>query len=100
MNPTDEVRPETFFAEFLLPLSQANKRRGVRYLESSRDAASYWGPVLSRTGGIERIAAAAEGDRNLTRLAPFLASLREALAKPEAAPEAKPGISDFVYPMF
>jgi hypothetical protein len=116
MNRIDEVKPESFFAAFLLPLRRANMRRGVRYLRLGREPASGWGPVVSRTGGIEKLppggASAeamlerlqrhwvAEGDANLRKLAPFLFALRRAIVAPRATKPADPKPPDFVYPLF
>jgi hypothetical protein len=117
MSQTEPIRSETFFAEFLLPLSRANARRNIRYLKLERETASYWAPVASRTGGMERLTAAtvdgaamlerlgrywgAQGDVMLPKLLPYLVSLRAKIADPslgEAAVEAQ--VPEFVYPLF
>jgi hypothetical protein len=117
MNPIEKVRPESFFAEFILPLSRANARRRVRYLELERGAESYWGPVATRTGGMEKVPAAgagaaamlenlrdhwaSQGDAHLPKLTPYLAALRETLVAPQTgASETKEVLSEFVYPLF
>jgi hypothetical protein len=116
MNPTDGVKPESFYAQFILPLSRANLRMGVRYLNRERRPGSYWGPVTSRTGGLAKIPAEeangeamlkrlgrhwqAEGDKLLPKLAPLLGDLRRAILEPSVEIDAEPALPDFVYPLF
>ena len=116
MNPIDEVRPESFFDAFIVPLHRVNARRGIRYLELDPAEGSGWGTVVSRTGGSEKFAAddfdgeamlkrlaeywSTTGDANLSKLAPFLAALRLVLLEPPSAVEPEPGLTDFVYPLF
>ena len=116
MSPIEQVKPGSFFAAFLLPLRRANMRRGVSYLRLGRDTASGWGPVISRTGGIEKLPSgatsaeamlerlerhwAAQGDANLRKLAPFLLALRQAIVAPRVTKSGDAKPPDFVYPLF
>jgi hypothetical protein len=40
MNPTDGVNSDSFFADVIRPLSRANLRLGVRYLNRQRGSGS------------------------------------------------------------
>jgi len=117
MSQTDAVPPEFFFAELLLPLRHASARRNIHYLKLDCEAESYWSPVISRTGGLERLGAAecggeamlqrlgqywvARGDVYLPKLVPYLMALRRDLleAKPVGG-EQRTELSDFVYPLY
>jgi hypothetical protein len=117
MSQTDPVPPEFFFAELLLPLRHAVARRNIHYLKLDREPKSYWRPVASRTGGLERLCAAecagdellarlgqywaARGDAYLPKLLPYLIALRRDLvnARPVGV-EHQPELDDFVYPLF
>ena len=119
MNPIDEPGPETFFADVLLPLRQARLRRGLEYFPRGTDAqaASYWEPVATRTGGLRchsmtdaegsaLLAALAEhwlgsGDADLASLLDEIEALRKRLheaAPPETARASAPSYS--AYPLF
>ncbi len=117
MSQTDPVPPEFFFAELLLPLRHAIARRNVHYLELGREPESYWRPVISRTGGLEKLFSAecggdellqrlekywvASGDIYLPKLLPYLIALRRELASARRAGAAQePVLGDFVYPLF
>jgi hypothetical protein len=117
MNPTDPVRPESFFAELLVPLSRVNARRGVRYLGDASGVASHWTPVVSRTGGLERLSTdhcsadalieqlgaywLAQGDTALAKLSPYLVALRrEIVASRPQTPATPAYVPMYVYPLF
>ena len=117
MPPTEA---EGVFFDVLLPLRQANRRRGLSYLACAPDpaCASYWEAPLSRTGGVarlpigeadgaallERLAAwwATEGKAFLPMLLPELEALRQALNPGSEAAEAEPTprLSYSAYPLF
>jgi hypothetical protein len=116
LSRTDPAQIDAFLAGVILPLHHFNARRGVSYLNLTPEAESLWGPVISRTGGLERIPAdqcggagllarlggywAARGDKSLPKLVPHLVSLRREIldGRPEDAEDD--GVSDFVYPLF
>lgn len=117
MNQIDEIPPELFFAELLLPLRHAVAQQGIHYLELGRVSESYWGPVITRTGGLEKLDKAdcggdamlerlrqywiARGDPFLPKLAPYLVELRRDIVEAEpAAAKPAPELSEFVYPLF
>jgi len=117
MSPTDRIRPDSFFAEVLLPLRYANLRRRVSYLQREVGAAGNWCPVVSRTGGLERLSAEnagaaamierlgrhweLEGDPHLPKLVPLLQDLRRELFETRPAyANTEPELPEFVYTMF
>jgi hypothetical protein len=105
-----------FFADLLLPLHYARLRRGAAYLDRGSRRASYWAPVSSRTGGMERLSA--EGydaaallalvgkfwetrkETDLLRLALYLETLCRELSGSVRAEQAPDRVPDFIYPMF
>jgi hypothetical protein len=117
MNQTDKLAAQIFFADLLLPLGRANIRKDVHYLNCDRSKASYWQPVVSRTGGMERLSAESSSgpaliellgqywrehnDANLPKLIPYLIELRsEIVGSRPPQEEEQPYLSDFVYPIF
>lgn len=117
MSPTDRIPVDSFVSALLLPLRHLNARRGVRYLKLERDSESYWGPVISRTGGLEHLPAAecdgagllarlgtywtARGETNLPKLVPHLLALRSKIMERRSPDDGKDfEVSDFVYPLF
>jgi hypothetical protein len=117
MRQTDRIRPQFFFAELLLPLHDAVARRNIHYLKLDREPESYWRPVASRTGGLERLCAAqcggdamlerlarywaARGDVDLPKLVPYLIALRRDIGDTEPrGVEERSEVGDFVYPLF
>jgi hypothetical protein len=117
LSRTDRVAPEFFFAELLLPLKRSSARKGIHFLALERAAESYWGPVVTRTGGLERLSAGAcggdamlerlreywhaRGEANLLKLLPYLVALRrDLLAGPPAKAVSGGEVNDFVYPLF
>jgi hypothetical protein len=117
MSQIDKVPAKCFFADLLLPLSYANARRNVCYLDRTAKSGSYWGPVVSRTGGLEKLTAESssgpallellgqywvkQNDRNLPKLLPYLVALRSEIVEshPDKANQ-EPRLSEFVYPIF
>jgi hypothetical protein len=116
MNSTDDRAAAIFFAEFLLPLAQANARKGVGYLDRGGRRPSYWQPVATRTGGLERLSSQGCGpsallqrlgdywahgkEPELPQLLPPLEALRLELTDPDRPQEPEGRLSDFVYPIF
>jgi len=117
LSPTDSIPIDSFIAGVILPLHYFNARRGIRYLNLTPAAESHWGPVVSRTGGLERVPAdecdgpdllarlgsywAARGDANLPKLVPHLLALRsEVMDGRRLDAEKDSEVSDFVYPLF
>jgi hypothetical protein len=117
MSQTDRVPPDFFFAELLLPLRHALARKNIHYLNLEREQESYWRPVASRTGGLEKLSAAdcsgdallarlrqywaTRGDVYLPRLIPYLIALRhDILDATPVGQESRPELGDFVYPIF
>ena len=117
MSQIDKIRVRSFFADLLLPLKHANTRRNVHYLSRTPQQASYWQPVISRTGGLQRLSAAsssgsallellgrywvAQDDQNLPKLLPYLDDLRREIVESQPVEDAKePRLPDFVYPIF
>jgi hypothetical protein len=117
MSRTDPIPPEYFFAELLLPLRRATLRKGIHFLKLTDEPESYWAPVASRTGGLEKLSAAecdggrlldrlerywtARGDAYLPKLVPHLSALRlELLDTRTAEAAAEPRLGNFVYPIF
>jgi hypothetical protein len=117
LSRTDPTLIDAFIAGVVLPLHHLNARRGVHYLKLAPEAESYWAPIASRTGGLERIPAdqcdgpqllarlgsywAQHGDANLPKLVPHLLGLRSEIidGRPDDAEEDSE-VSDFVYPLF
>ncbi len=116
MNPTDANPEAVFFADWLLPLSQANLRRRVAYLKREGDAESFWEPVVSRGGGVQRLAPDARDvpallsaldqyweradTTGLRRLTPELRKLTRAMAKAASVPRDDGVVAEFVYPLY
>ena len=115
--PTENTRAAALFADLLLPLAHANRRRSIAYLDREARRQSYWSDVVSRTGGMERVAPSAcdagsilaslsdywarTKEPSLPKLLPQLEELRQELAgtKP-SKDQQEPPFSDFVYPLF
>ena len=117
MSQIDRTQFASFFADFLLPLRHSNARKKVHYLKLDREAASYWGPVASRTGGLERLSAdaaagsallealgrhwAEQGDAKLPKLLPHLLALRREIVETRTGGDStEPELTDFIYPLF
>ena len=116
MHPTDPNPEASFFADWLLPLRRAHMRLGVDYLRRDAEAETLWGPVVSRSGGVARIAPEATGaqsllaalddywsqahDTSLRQLSPGL--LKLLLAAPSGPADAREDavVAEFVYPLF
>lgn len=116
MNPTDSSEEAAFFANWLLPLRQANLRRGVGYLERKGGDDSYWGPVVSRSGGLQSLAADSSdasallealdrywsqtNEQSLRRLTPELRKLLR--GQPSRPPDGRDEavVAEFVYPLY
>ncbi|MGP0076805.1 MAG: hypothetical protein ACLPWF_33240 [Bryobacteraceae bacterium] len=115
--PTEDTRAAALFADMLLPLGHANRRRGIAYLDRGPRRQSYWSGVVSRTGGLAQLnpsacdagsILASLGDYwartkepSLPKLLPRLEELRQELSG--AAPSSdgqEPPFTDFVYPLF
>jgi hypothetical protein len=113
----NRVPAKSFFADLLLPLKYANTRRNVHYFVLVASQPSYWQPVISRTGGLEKLSATGsrgsallellgkywntQNDSNLPKLLPYLVTLRQELV--ESLPpgdEPEPRLTEFVYPIF
>jgi hypothetical protein len=117
MSQIDGVPEKVFFADLLLPLKHANTRRNMLYLNRTAKGGSYWEPVVSRTGGLEKLTAASSGgsallellgqywvklnDKNLPKLIPYLVELRREIVESHPAKDdEEPRLSEFVYPIF
>lgn len=117
MSQIDGVPAKVFFADLLLPLKHANTRRNVLYLNRTAKAGSYWEPVVSRTGGLEKLTAASSGgsallellgrywvkenDKNLPKLIPYLVELRRQIVESQPVQDnQEPRLTEFVYPIF
>ena len=116
MNPTEPGSAAVFFADLILPLRFANVRRGVNYLDRGPRRPSYWGEVISRTGGMECFSgstceAAAllgllgdywrrQNEPSLRQLLPHLEALRENLTRVERTDKKdEQPLTEFVYPL-
>lgn len=117
MSPIDRVPAKSFFADLLLPLKHANTRRNVHYLSRASQDPGNWQPVISRTGGLERLSEAssnssallellgrywvAQNDRDLPKLLPYLVALRSEIVEAASVQDAEvPRLPEFVYPIF
>ena len=117
MNSTERVPARSFVSELLLPLKRANMRKNILYLNCDARKSTHWEPVLSRTGGMERLSlinssgpallASLEqywrknNDVNLPKLLPYLLALRQQILETgEVENEKGPRLSEFVYPLF
>jgi hypothetical protein len=117
MNSIERRLAATFFADLLLPLRHANLRRGIRYLDRSSKPPGYWGDIVSRTGGLERLSKSAcdasvllrllgiywqqNREPYLAQLLPHLERLREDLIKAGiSSGPSGPEPTEFVYPLF
>jgi hypothetical protein len=120
--PTDKtqinrVPGRSFFADLLLPLKYANTRRNVHYFSRIAPQAACWQPVISRTGGLQKLSASSsrglallellgeywvsQKDSNLPKLLPYLVTLRRELVESlPAGDEQEPRLTEFVYPIF
>jgi hypothetical protein len=104
-------------AELLLPLKRANMRKNIRYLNCDARKSTHWEPVVSRTGGMERLSlvnssgpallASLEqywrrnNDMTLPKLSPYLLALRQQIIETvDVENEKGPRLSEFVYPLF
>jgi len=116
MPPTELNDSAVFYADWMLPLSRARLRSGTGFLRRGGDAETFWGPVVSRTGGVGKLAPQAcdapsllaaldeywsqRGDAGLRQLSPgLLKLLRAAPARPVDA-EEQAAVAEFVYPLF
>jgi hypothetical protein len=115
MTSTEHRSAEMFFAELLLPLSRANMRRGIHYLDRGPQRDSYWGAVVSRTGGTERLSIrnadvsalfelldnywARHNEEDLRQLLPALAQLRQAQLA-GTIENSEPQLPEHAYPMW
>jgi hypothetical protein len=117
MNSIERELAAAFFADLLLPLRHANLRRGIRYLDRSSNLPSYWGEVVSRTGGLERLSKSAcdasvlldllcsywqrNREPDLPQLLPYLERLRQDLIDAGISNKpSEPEPLEFVYPLF
>jgi hypothetical protein len=117
LSSTEGRAAAIFFAEFLLPLAQANSRKGVVYLDRGGGRlSSYWQAVATRTGGLERLSGqsccpsallrrlgdywACREEPDLPQLLPHLEALRRELTDPAHSEPPDYRLNDFVYPMF
>ena len=117
MPPTDDVSPETVFANLLLPLKRANQRRSATYfsLGPDRNAETYWGGVVSRTGGVTQVKFdettdalhsleaywSSRGENLLSKTLPELRALQETiLAVKTSTRDAEQSVPEFVYPLY
>jgi hypothetical protein len=117
MSQIDRVPAKSFFADLLLPLKHANTRNNVCYLNRTSKSVSYWEKPVSRTGGLEKLAAAGSGgsallellgqywvkqnDKNLPKLIPYLVELRREIVESRPVQDNRePRLSEFVYPIF
>jgi hypothetical protein len=111
------VPARSFFADLLLPLKHANTRRNVHYFSPIPPQATCWQPVISRTGGLQKLSASSsrgpallellgkhwvtQNDPNLAKLLPYLVTLRRELVESlPAADKQEPRLTEFVYPIF
>ena len=117
MKPTEDMLAAELFADVLLPLAYANRRRGVAYLDRGPRRQTYWTGIVSRTGGLQRLSGSAcdgtavlallgeywerTNPLNLSKLLPSLEELRKQLTAgtPSSDPE-QPRLTEFVYPLF
>jgi hypothetical protein len=115
---TDKVSAETVFAGVLVPLKRVNQRRNVTYFSSGPDAGTetYWGGVISRTGGATQVKSAESGfdalasleaywtlrgEAMLVKTLPELRALQEAILKAsESTQQPEQSVSEFVYPLY
>ena len=116
MNPTDANPEAVFFADWLLPLSQANLRRRVAYLKREDDAESYWEPVVSRGDGLQHLTPNAcrapallgaldqywerTDATGLRRLTPELRKLTREMASGPSGKRDDGVVAEFVYPLY
>jgi hypothetical protein len=116
MKPTEDKSAEVVFADWLLPLAYANRRRRITYLDRGSRRQSYWSAVKSRTGGMERLSGAAcdaaamlawvgdywarTNEPALTKLLPYLEKLRQRLTGGPSSDPQEQRLTEFVYPLF
>ena len=117
MNSTERVSARSFVAELLLPLKRANMRNNIRYVNCDARKSTHWEPVVSRTGGMERLSLInnsgpallasleqywrSNNDVNLPKLLPYLLALRQQIIETRPVESDKePRLSEFVYPLF
>jgi hypothetical protein len=117
MNSIEHQLAAAFFANLLLPLRRANLRRGICYLNRASKQPSYWGEVVSRTGGLERLSNSAcdasvllsllgsywqrNREPDLPQLLPDLERLRQDLVDGGISNKpSEPEPTEFVYPLF
>ncbi len=116
---TDGTTPESLFADVVLPLHRANKRRNVHYFVPGPEAGqpTYWEAPASRTGGVGRLGIG-EGDGSallnqlgdywaehdeapLAQMLPDLEALWRDLLEPDSVASDQSGrLSLSVYPLF
>ncbi|MCX7379907.1 MAG: hypothetical protein NT133_00475 [Alphaproteobacteria bacterium] len=113
MPQIENITPEAFHADLLVPLKRANMRRGTQYftLEADPAMASYWQQPASRSGGIARAEASAlddlaafwqaSGEVMLPRIIEELRALQASILanRPVLLDKGTP-VSDFVYPLY
>jgi hypothetical protein len=116
MNPTDAKPEAVFFADWLMPLSQANRRRRVAYLVRGSEGESLWRPIVSRNGGcvaltpqdcaIPALLGALDEHwrrsetTDLTRLTPELQRLARIIEAGGEAAREDGVVAEFVYPLY
>lgn len=118
MSLIDEISPETVFFDVLVPLKQANLRRGISYFALGPDTQrqTYWEAVATRTSGMTRVPAARpeadllnglathwseHGETLLMRALPALRQLQRMILDARSTQsEAPQAVSHFIYPLF
>jgi hypothetical protein len=117
MSQTKNHLASIFFANLLLPLHFFNIRKGTNYLDRDACRSSYWGAVVSRTGGVAKVDIAScdakallvelgefwlrNKDADLLCLVPHLEALRQGLAdREEAKSDQESSLTEFVYPLW
>jgi hypothetical protein len=116
MNPTDAKPEAVFYVDWLMPLSQANRRRRVAYLARGSEGESLWRPVVSRSGGCLSLAPEnctipallgaldaywrRSGATDLNRLTPELRRLVRIMEAGGEAARDDGVVAEFVYPLY
>jgi hypothetical protein len=116
MSSTDDQSAAVLFADLLLPLHYASRRRGIAYLDRGPDRPTYWGEVVSRTGGLERLPAGCDravmlrslGEywrrhdrKDFLQLLPQLEKLQQELSGAAGGDDGSDTpLPEFVYPLY